>query len=85
MSNLMAMPGFDLGAAAQLSQPNSQPAGQSGQPKLKVKPGLHLLDPLAMQRRLLNAEELPEVVSTTNGIEDPTDPNASLWHPLFGK
>lgn len=45
MSNLMTMPTFDL---------TTPPATSANhQPKLKVKPGLHLLDPLAMQRRFL--------------------------------
>ncbi|XP_029710104.2 uncharacterized protein LOC109408361 isoform X1 [Aedes albopictus] len=57
---------------------------QHHQGKLKVKPGLHLLDPAAIQRRLLNTDELPEVGSTTSGLDDSTDLSSPLWHPLFG-
>lgn len=67
----------------QQQQTQAQPQLQG---KLKVKPGAHLLDPAAMQRRLLNYDEIPEVGSTTNGLDDMmNDPNAPLWHPLFGR
>ncbi|XP_055692349.1 uncharacterized protein LOC129795285 [Lutzomyia longipalpis] len=54
------------------------------QPKLKVKSGQHLLDPAAMQRRLLTTDELSEVGSTTSMSDDGSDANSALWHPLFG-
>ncbi|GAB0093925.1 hypothetical protein DMENIID0001_091180 [Sergentomyia squamirostris] len=60
----------------------------SHQPKLKVKSGQHLLDPAAFQRRLLASavDEMPEVGSTTSGmVDDGTDANSALWHPLFGR
>ncbi|XP_058465728.1 uncharacterized protein LOC131439119 isoform X2 [Malaya genurostris] len=69
----------------QQQQQQSQQQQQQQQGKLKVKPGLHLLDPAAIQRRLLNTDELPEVGSTTNGIDDTTDLTSPLWHPLFGR
>ncbi|KAG4068996.1 hypothetical protein HA402_008307 [Bradysia odoriphaga] len=78
MSNLMAMPSFDL-----TSPPVSTTSTTPTTPKLKVKPGLHLLDPLAMQRRLLNGDDGSEVGSTTNGIEEMMMPNTSLYHPLL--
>ncbi|XP_059622486.1 uncharacterized protein LOC132265735 [Phlebotomus argentipes] len=55
------------------------------QPKLKVKSGQHLLDPAAMQRRLLATDDLAEVGSTTSMSDDGPDANSSLWHPLFGR
>lgn len=69
--------------------------GGQAQPKLKVKPGLHLLDPMAMQRRLLtnsaeSSDEMSgEIVSTTtsqSGLDSSESPdlNSPLWHPLFG-
>lgn len=72
------------------SKLNNQNSSNQNQGKLKVKSGTHLLDPAALQRRLITniSEESPsEVVSTTNGIDDGmmTDPNSPLWHPLFGK
>lgn len=78
MSNLMAMPSFDL-----TSPPVSTTSTTPTTPKLKVKPGLHLLDPLAMQRRLLSGDDGSEVGSTTNGIEEMMMPNPSLYHPLL--
>lgn len=78
MSNLMAMPSFDL-----TSPPVSTTSTTPTTPKLKVKQGLHLLDPLAMQRRLLNGDDGSEVGSTTNGIEEMMMPNSSLYHPLL--
>lgn len=76
----------------------NEAAGSHQQPKvkLKVKPGLHLLDPMAMQRRLLtnhsteSSDELAaEIVSTTttsqSGMDTSSpDINSPLWHPLFG-
>ncbi|XP_039434863.2 uncharacterized protein LOC120416994 [Culex pipiens pallens] len=68
-----------------LQQHQQQQQQQQPQAKLKVKPGLHLLDPAAIQRRLLNTDELPgEVGSTTSGLDDSTDLSSPLWHPLFG-
>ena len=96
LSSLMTMPSaFDPhGSNPMMSPPASQNQSQSQQssqqqPKLKVKPGLHLLDPMAMQRRLLNngpTDDLSEVGSTTNSMDSESpDPNSSLWHPLFGR
>lgn len=69
--------------------------GSQPKMKLKVKPGMHLLDPLAMQRRLLtghstdSSEDLSaDIVSTTSsqmGMDTSSpDINSPLWHPLFG-
>ena len=67
--------------------------GQQPKLKLKVKPGMHLLDPMAMQRRLLthhsdSSDEMSaEMVSTTShsGMDTSSpDINSPLWHPLFG-
>lgn len=54
------------------------------QPKLKVKPGLHLLDPLAVQRRFLSVagagicDDSPEVGSTTNSLDDMMMSNSAM-------
>lgn len=63
----------------------SSQAQPVSQPKLKVKSGQHLLDPAAMQRRLLATDDLSEVGSTTSTSDDGQDANSSLWHPLFGR
>lgn len=80
MSNLMAMPTFDLTSPPVSTTTTTPPV----QPKLKVKPGLHLLDPLARQRRLFNADDVSEVGSTTNGMDDIMSPNSTgMYHPLL--
>lgn len=70
ISNLMPMSSFDL----------SSPPAPLSQPKLKVKSGTHLLDPMAVQRRFLSvnnaavdtnvSDDHPEVGSTTNSIDE---------------
>lgn len=69
---------------------NNQNPSNQNQGKLKVKSGTHLLDPATLQRRLMNnanEDALTEVGSTTSSLDDimMNDPNAALWHPLFGK
>lgn len=83
LSNLMAMPSFDLTSPPVSTTSTTPTSHHQQQPKLKVKPGQHLLDPMAMQRRLLNAEEVPEVGSTTSGLDEMMMPNAGLYHPLL--
>lgn len=108
-SNLMAMPSFDLTsppvsttstnsnasscAASSFSAVAAASAGVV--PKLKVKPGAHLLDPLAMQRRIFG-EEVAEVGSTTCSASEEHQPGkqqqqqhamhpntAALYHPFL--
>lgn len=69
-SNKMnSIPSFDLTSPNPSSQNNA-----TNRPKLRVKNGLHLLDPLAAQRRFLSGNprcnESPEIGSTTNGIDE---------------
>ncbi|XP_031616932.1 probable serine/threonine-protein kinase DDB_G0282963 [Contarinia nasturtii] len=69
---LSTIPSFDL------TSPNSQQQtsnSNTNRPKLRVKNGLHLLDPLAAQRRFLSGNaarcnDSPEIGSTTNGIDE---------------
>lgn len=71
LSTNMSMPTFDL-SPTQATPINH--SSHSNQPKLKVKQGLHLLDPLAGQRRLLNDGNSHrvdhEIGTTSNGIDD---------------
>lgn len=70
MSNnkMNSIPSFDL------TSPNASQQNTPNRPKLRVKNGLHLLDPLAAQRRFLSGStsrnESPEIGSTTNGIDE---------------
>uniref|UniRef100_A0A336MHG8 CSON000569 protein n=1 Tax=Culicoides sonorensis TaxID=179676 RepID=A0A336MHG8_CULSO len=54
------------------------------QAKLKVKPGLSLLDPAALQRRLLSNEDVTDITGGSVNLEESPDMTSPLWHPLFG-
>lgn len=97
LSNLMAMPSFDLTSTpVSTTSSNSIHSGYSASPfsmaanvapKLKVKPGAHLLDPMAMQRRIFG-EEVSEVGSTTCSVTEEQQhlmmPNAAaMYHPYL--
>ncbi|XP_055299691.1 uncharacterized protein LOC129567116 [Sitodiplosis mosellana] len=68
------IPSFDLTSPNSAQQSNNNNA-TANRPKLRVKNGLHLLDPLAAQRRFLagntaRCNDSPEIGSTTNGIDE---------------
>lgn len=72
-NKMPSIPSFDL-TSPNPSQSNSANSNNTtkSRPKLRVKNGLHLLDPQAAQRRFLsgNTSNSPEIGSTTNGIDD---------------
>ncbi|XP_063709558.1 probable serine/threonine-protein kinase DDB_G0282963 [Culicoides brevitarsis] len=97
MSNLMAMPGINMHPGASSSSSNQSASSSHSQhnhhhsqqthhhqqqAKLKVKPGLSLLDPAALQRRLLSNED--DITGGAVNLEESPDMASPLWHPLFG-
>lgn len=78
-NKMPSIPSFDLTSLnanpSQSSATTSTSSSSSSysRPHIRVKNGQHLLDPLAAQRRLLAANarcnELPEIGSTTNGMD----------------